>query len=195
MHTRRIGGRRGALLGAATTLLLVGATPAGAQDGGRSVMISDLPIMEQTRIAAEMEARDTEAAELLEEARKHEERGEWSEAARKYERSGALRADGDDLAWRVYDLAGRAHYFSDSPGRASRMWEESAERALIFGNVLEAAHGYLRAAVAAQDAGKRIRTVELGWKAYRLSRSPALTRMQREQLRAHLSVGEGDETG
>lgn len=188
-------GRGGALLGAAAALLLAGTAPAVAQDGERTVVISDLPLMEQTRIAAEIDARNTEASELLEEARAHEEEGEWGRAARRYERSGELRADGDGLAWQVYDMAGRAYYFSDSPGRASRMWEESAERALIFGNVLEAAHGYLRAAVAAQEAGKRVRTVELGWKAYHLSQSPALTRMQREELQAHLSVGEGDERG
>ena len=186
--------RGGKLLGAAA-LLFAAATPVAAQDGERTVVISDLPVMEQTRIAAEMDARDTEAARLLDEAREHEQRGEWGEAAGKYERSGELRADGDDLAWQVYDLAGRAYYFSDRPGRASRMWEESAERALIFGNVLEAAHGYLRAAVAAREAGKRIRTVELGWKAYHLSQSPALTRMQRDQLQAHLSVEGADGTG
>lgn len=194
MQARRIG-RSGAAIGAATAALLLVAAPALAQDGQRTVVISDLPLMEQTRIVAELDERNTEAAQLLEEARSHEEEREWGRAARKYERSGELRADGDDLAWKIYDLAGRANYFSDSPARASRMWEESAERALIFGNVLEAAHGYLRAAVAAREAGKRVRTAELGWKAYHLSRSPALTRVQREALRAHLSVDGEDGTG
>lgn len=194
MQARMIG-QSGAVLGAAAALVLA-ATPAPAQDGERTVMLADLPLIEQTRIIEELDARNTESATLLEEARAHEEEGEWEKAARTYERSGELRAEGDGLAWKVFDLAGRAYYFSESPGRASRMWEESAERALAFGHVLEAAHGYLRAAVAAREAGKRVRTMELGWKAYHLSRSPALTPMQREQLRAHLTVdGEEDETG
>lgn len=193
MQAHRIG-PSGAVIGAAA-LLLIAAAPAPAQSGQRTVVISDLPMMERTRIAEETVARNTESAELLEEARAHEERREWGDAARKYERSGALRSDGDGTAWKVYDLAGRSYYFSDRPGRASRMWEESAERALSFGHVLEAAHGYLRAAVAAQEAGKRVRTVELGWKAYRLSQSPALTRMQRDALQAHLNIGAEDETG
>lgn len=186
--------RAGLLLAAAVALVAVDPAPASAQSEERTVVISDLPLVEQVRIREDTEARESEADRLLEEGRKHEAEGRWERAAESYRRSAELRADDDALGASVYDLAGRAYYFSDKPGRASRMWEESAERALIFGQVLEAAHGYLRAAVSAQESGKQVRASELGWKAYHLTRSPGLTDAQRHELEGHLEVP-GSRTG
>lgn len=106
-----------------TALLVVVGVPATAA-GARAqqperIVISELPMVEQTRIRAETEARASEAGKLLEEARVAERQGEWGRAARRYQRSGELRTDGDRLAANVFGLAGRA-YFSTTgrPGRA-----------------------------------------------------------------------------
>lgn len=177
-------------LGAMVTLLLAAPAAALAQDDGeRPVLLSQLSLAERERIVAEAEARATEAAELMEEAREAEAEMEWRRAAGLYRRSGELRTDADVGAPKVYALAGRAFYFGDRPLRASRMWERSGDRALSFGDVAGAARGYLRAALAAQEAGEEMRANRLGWKAHRLSESPALTRAQREMLRMHLKVG------
>lgn len=104
-------------------------------------------------IQAETETREGEAAELLRQARQAEQQGDWSEAAPLYEKSADLRADGDRLGGTSYALAGRAYFFNDEPGRASRMWEEAGNRALIVGDVIGAARSYLYAAVAVTSFG------------------------------------------
>lgn len=185
---RTVDGR--AVLGAALSLLLaVPATAAAQDDGERPVMLSQLPAAERERVVAETEARAAEAADLLVRARAAEAERKWRRAARLYRRSAELRTDGDAGAWKVYDRAGRAFYFGDRPGRASRMWELAGTRALSFGDVAGAARGYLRAALAAQDADREVRAIRLGWKAHRLAESPALTRAQRATLKMHLKVG------
>lgn len=179
------------IAGGAAMLTL--AAPAAAQE--QRILITDLPLVEQARVRAEMGDRSSEAGKLLEEARTEEEAGRWDRAAGLYEESARLRTDGDALGSTVFDLAGRAYYFSDRPGRASRMWEESGERAMIFGKVMEAAHAYMRAAVSAQENGDRVRASQLGWKAYHLSRSPALTATQRAELQGHLRVPSSEGMG
>lgn len=174
---------------AATAFLAILALPGPgpAQQSGR-ILITDLPLVEQARIQQEKEARATEASELLEEARAAERAGEWKKAARTYRESGRLRTDGDRLSAEVFALAGRAYHFSGDPRRASAMWEEAASRSLIHGDVEGAARHFMYAAVAAKEAGARVRASELGWKAYHLTRSPVLSRAQREELRANLRV-------
>lgn len=167
--------------------LAAAATGARAQQPER-IVISELPMVEQARIRAETEATASEAAALLEEARAAERQGKWGRAARRYESSGELRTDADRLAAKVFELAGRAYYFGDKPARASAMWAEAASRALIYGDVSSAARNYMYAAVAAHDAGERTRAAELGWKAHHLTRSPALSRTEREALERHLET-------
>lgn len=175
-------------LGALALLaLLTVPSPASAQQT-RRILITDLPLMEQTRIETEQKAAETKAGSLLEQARSAEREGDWRKAARLYQQSGELRTDGDRLAAEVYALAGRAYHFSDNEGRASAMWEEAGSRSLIHGDVAGAARSFMYAAVAAQEAGKRTRASELGWKAYHLTRSPLLNRAEKEELRQHLQV-------
>ena len=174
--------------------LLLGPGPGQAQESG-TIVISDLPIEEQLRIRTETEARQPEAGELLREARKAEEAGDWSKAARLYERSAGLRADGDHLGAMSFEMAGRAYFFSDRTGRASRMWEEAAGRSLIVGDVIGAARNYMYAAVAVQEKGKTFRATELGWKAYRLSQSEFISDQERNLIRSHIQLAEGSESG
>lgn len=181
------------IAGGASVLILAAPDPAAAQQ--QRILITDLPMVEQARLRAEIADRRSEAGKLLQEARAEEEAGSWERAARLYEESARLRTDGDALGSTVFDLAGRAYYFGDRPGRASRMWEESGERAMIFGKVLEAAHAYMRAAVSAEEGGDRVRASQLGWKAYHLSLSPALTEAQRAELEGHLRVPSSEDVG
>lgn len=154
----------------------------------RSILISDLPLAEQARIQAEIEAREGEAGDLLRDARTAEQAGDWGRAGRLYEESAGLRSDADHLGALSYERAGRAYFFSDQMGRASRMWEEAASRALIVGDVIGAARNYLHAAVAAQEKGKRSRAADLGWRAYRLTESEHLSSQERDLIRQHLEV-------
>lgn len=187
MRTNRIG--RMVMTMAMGVLLL----PAGIQaQEQRRIVISDLPLAEQVRIQAEAEAREGEAAEFMRRAIRAEKQGEWSKAARLYEQSAGLRTDGDHLGATSYELAGRAYFFNDKPGRASRMWEEAGNRALIVGDVIGAARNYLHAAVAADEKGTRARAADLGWKAYRLTESDLISSQERDLIRSHLEIVGGE---
>ena len=177
------------VLAAVVTAGLVRAGPAAAQENaGEKILIRDLPMAEQVRLAKEAEARETESTDLFRQARGAEQTGEWGKAADLYERSAELRAEGDLMGATGYALAGRAYFFDDRPGRASRVWQKAGNRALIVGDVLAAARNFVHAAVAAQEKGDETRAVELGWKAYYLSGSEALTSRERAMIRMHIQV-------
>lgn len=184
---------------ALAALLAAAALPPAAglaqEEGGaeRGMLIRDLPIVEQQRLNLEGWAREREASELFRRARRAERDGRWAEAAEAYEHSAELQARGERLGAVVYELAGRAHYFSDRPARASRMWEEAGHWGLLFGDVVGAARNFLKAAVAAEETSEHRRAVEVAWKAYRLSRSELLSPAQRQAIRCHLEVVEGRE--
>lgn len=183
---------RGGLAAGTTALVLTMVSPVdGAAQQNRRIIITDLPLVEQTRIRAEAEAGMKKASELRSQARAADKAGNFRKAAQLYEESGRLRTAGEALGIEAFELAGRAYYFGDQPRRASRAWEEAANRGLVLGNVFGASLNYMRAAVAAQDAGNQTRAVELGWKAYHLTQSPQLSKSQRAELRQHLQVSGG----
>lgn len=165
--------------------------PVVGQAQERHILISDLPLAEQVRIRAETEAREGEAGNLFGQARQAEKQGDWRKAARLYEESAGLRSEGPHLGAVSYDLAGRAYYYSGQLNRASRMFEEAGNRALIVGDVIGAARSYMHAAVVAQENGKRLRAADIGWKAYRLTESEHLSPQERDLIRQHLDVVEG----
>ena len=175
-------------------LAAAGVSTLPAQEQQR-ILISDLPLVEQARIQADMEEAGREAGRLVAEARAADRAGDFGKAARLYERSGELRTAGEKFGVEAYELAGRAYYFSDQPGNASKAWEQAGNRGLVLGDVYGAALNYMRAAVAAQDKGQRTRSMDLGWKAYRLTSSPHLTAAQRTKLRSHLEVAGTGSTG
>lgn len=179
----------GAGIAALTLLTLTPAVGAAQQ----RVVITDLPMAEQVRVRAETEARTAadaaEADRLLAEAEKADRSADFRKAAGLYERSGQLRMPSDARGTEALESAGRAHFSADRPGRASRAWEKAAARTLIRGDVYRASENYMRAALAAQDAGDRLRAADLAWKAYHLSESPQLTEAERTRLRQHIRVG------
>lgn len=175
-------------LAAALTVAAVPAAALAQQSHTETLLAGDLSPTERNALRAEAEERAYEAAEQLRQARLAEEAEDWRKAARLYERLAALLPEGERKAIEAYRRAGRAYYFSDDPARASRVMEKAADRALMHGDVYRAADSYLMAGLAAHERGHETRAVELGWKAYHLSRSEVLTEDQREELQARIRV-------
>jgi peptidoglycan-associated lipoprotein len=154
----------------------------------RRVILSDLPMAEQTRIATLAETTGEEADELLSRAVKADEATQHLKAGELFERSAQLRTPGDRRGVEGFEAAGTAYFNADKAKRASRAWEEAGNRALILGDVYAASENYMRAAVAAHEDGNRIRVSDMGWKAYYLTESPQLSKAQRTKLRRHITV-------
>lgn len=172
---------------AAAVLLLVGAPEAAAQ---QSVPLSELPRVEQDRITLEEQSRMQEAEELYRRGKEHWRQGEWRRAAVHFENAAGLRGEGDMKTARLYRKAGDAFFLAGKEGRAVSNFERAAESALRFGDVDLAAGSYLRAALVAVETGDLVRANQNGWKAQRLSGSPALSPEVRQSIREHLQVGE-----
>lgn len=173
----------------AFALTLLVPTDGSAQDDQtRRVILSELPEAEQVRIETLAETTGEEAEKLLHQAReanlvmKHREAGEL------FEQSGQLRTPGDRRGMESFEAAGTAYFNADRPARATRAWEEAANRALILGDVYGASENYMRAALAAHEDGNRVRVSDMGWKAYYLTESSRLSRDQKETLRQYIAV-------
>lgn len=180
---------RPSLAAGAAALVLTLLTPADSDaQQTRRVVITDLPIAEQTEIRARTMASATEADELLRQAEAANGSRKYVETADLFERSAKLRPPGDERGGRAFEKAGHAYFSADKFLRASRAWEEAGNRALIVGDVVAASQNFMRASLAAQEAGKRVRTSELAWKAYYLTESPQLSKNQKRELREHIRV-------
>lgn len=178
---------RPSLAAGAAALVLTLLTPAdGSAQQTRRVVISDLPIAEQLEIRTRAMASDKDADRLLLEAETAHRTGTFLQAADLFEQSARLRTPGDSRGGQGFEKAGNAYFSADEPARASRAWEEAGNRALILGDVFVASQNFMRAAMAAQEAGDRVRTSDLGWKAYYLTESPQLSEEQKRQLRQHI---------
>ena len=174
----------------ALTLTIFTPTDSIAQQT-RRVVITDLPIAEQMQIRTQAETSGKEADELLRRATTANEDGKFKNAGDLFERSGRLRTPGDRHGIEAFEKAGTAYFNADKPMRASRAWEEAGNRALILGDVFAGSQNFMRAAAAAQEAGDRVRTSDMAWKAYYLTESPQLTSAQKRELRSHIrTVGE-----
>ena len=171
----------------ALTLTLLTPTDGAAQQT-RRVVITDLPIAEQMQIRTEAETSRKEADEILQQAITANDERKFRRAAELFERSGRLRTPGDRHGIEAFEQAGTAYFNAEKPMRASRAWEEAGNRALIFGNVFAGSQNYMRAAVAAQESGDRVRTSDLAWKAYHLTESPQLTGDQKRELRSFIRM-------
>ena len=183
---------RSGLLAGGAALLLALATPADA-DGQqtRRVVITDLPMAEQMEIQSEAERSGEQADELLRRARAADRDGEYRQAAGLFEQSGQLRTPGSVQGVDAFREAGRTYYSADRPRRASRAWEEAANRGLVRGDVFAASQDFMRAALAAQVAGDRVRTSDMAWRAYYLTESPQLSDAQRTELRQFITATPG----
>lgn len=154
----------------------------------RRVILSDLPMAEQARVATLAETTGEHADELWSQAEKANQATKYHKAGELFERSAQLRTPGDERGVEGFEAAGTAYFNADKHGRASRAWEEAGNRALILGDVYAASENYMRAAMAAHADGNRIRVSDMGWKAYYLTESPQLTETQRTKLRRHMTV-------
>jgi len=96
-------------------------------------------------------------------------------------RAASLRCDTDPIG--VTDLirAGTAYYGGGNPERARATFVQAADRALAMGDVVQAADGYLRAAIIANQQGDLERDVLIA-KANRLAASPLLSEAHRRLI-------------
>lgn len=172
---------------AAAVLLLAGAPMAVAQ---QTTPVSELSPAERDRMMLESQSRVMDADRLYQEAKAHQERGEWKKAAARYERSARLRGDGDMKTAKLYWKAADAYFLAGKPGRSVTNFERAAASAMEFGDITLAADSYLKAALISQERGDQIRANDNGWKAHRLSGSTALSAEVRRAIRQHLVVGE-----
>ena len=180
--------RPGPLAGAAALFLALAIpTDADAQQT-RRVVITDLPMAEQMEIRSQAERSGERADELLRKARAADRDGKYQRAAELFEESGQLRTPGSEQGVEAFRESGRAYYSADRPRRASRAWEEAANRGLVRGDVFAASEDFMRAAMAAQTAGDRVRTSDMAWRAFYLTESPQLSDAERTELRQFIEV-------
>lgn len=170
-------------------LVLLAPADADAQQT-RRVVISDVPLADQMQIRSQPEWSGEEARRLLREARTADRDGDHRQAAELFEGSAQLRMPSSKLGVVGFEEAGRAYFSAERPMRASRAWEEAANRALIRGDVLSASRNFMRAAGGAHRAGRRVRTSDMAWRAYYLTESPHLSRDQQAELQSHFEFEE-----
>ena len=183
---------RSALLAGAAALALALIIPADADaQQTRRVIISELPMDERVEIRSRAERSGEQADQLLREARAADRDGEYQRAAEMFEQSGQLRTPGSEQGVGAFREAGHAYYRAGKPGRASRAWEEAANRGLVRGGVFAASQDFMRAALAAQKAGDRVRISDMAWRAFYLTESPQLTDAQRTELRKFITATPG----
>ena len=177
-----------AVAAALALTLLVPTAGTAQQERSRRVILTDLPMAEQVEFATLAETTGERSDELLGKARTAHEATKYHEAGELFERSARLRMPGDRRGMEGFDAAGTAYFNADKHRQASRAWEEAGNRALILGDVYAASENFMRAALAANEAGNRIRVSDMGWKAYYLTESPQLSKAQRTELRQHMTV-------
>lgn len=170
---------------AAAVVLLVGAPTALAQ---QAVPVTDLPRVEQEKIAAEAETRVLEANRLYAEGKMFAETGQWKKAAVRFEAAAERRGDGDMKTARLFRRAADAYYLAGKTGRSVENFERAAESGMGFGELNIAAESYLKAALVAHERGDVLRANENGWNAHRLSGAVGLDEDVRQAILSSLIV-------
>jgi hypothetical protein len=102
--------------------------------------------------------------------------------ADKLERAAELRDAEDPQALSILDLAAALAYTGGDLRHARRLLEALSDRALDSGDVMSAAHGLTRAAWVAHEQGDGSAVLSYASRAMRLSHSPLLTPVQRQQI-------------
>lgn len=150
---------------AAGLTVLTMAAPAAAQDAG----------------SAEPEALEARAAAL-------EGVGptQYDEAADLYREAAELREEGDPQAVEDLMRSGKLAYYTGDERRALSDLEKAAERALAFGDVVNAATAYLDAGWIADAMGDGARAYEFAVKGVRLSQSPLIEASLRRELQGRV---------
>lgn len=106
----------------------------------------------------------------------------WPRAARLLERSATMRAADDPERTAAFVAAGRVYSAIGSPAEARRAFEAGADAAAARGAILDAAHAYLDAAIAAALAGDRASASDLLHQGVLLASSPHLGVQEKDAI-------------
>jgi hypothetical protein len=172
MHTHS----RSLLLSLSAALVVVALPPAA-----RAQVLDPIRVTE----------RRVKADKLDADARAFEEK-DWSQlkkAALLRERAAELRAVDDPIGTVSLYWAARDRYYSGQPKAARALMEAAGDRALVLGDVVNAATAYTEAAYISADIRDRKHARALASKARLLATSPMLSEAQRDQLRTRLLQG------
>lgn len=122
----------------------------------------------------------------------HDQPGRYSDAARLYRKSAALRSPTDPRAVESLATAAHLYHYANRLFDARKLMEQAARQALAGGDVLRASLFNLDAAFLAQEVGNQSEVNRLGRAALRLADSPLLTAEQRalivDRLRSNPAV-------
>jgi tetratricopeptide (TPR) repeat protein len=106
----------------------------------------------------------------------------WPRAARLLERSATMRSPEDPERAAAFVAAGRVYTAIGAPAEARRVFEAGADAAAARGAIVEAAHAYLDAAIAAALAGDRTRASSLLDRGALLASSPHLAVQEKDAI-------------
>ncbi len=111
----------------------------------------------------------------------------WEDAASLYRKAAELREAGDAQAVQDLMRSGRLAWYRGKGHRAVSDLERAGDRALAFGDVLNAATAYLDAGWIANRVGDASRAYDLTLKGQQLSRSPLLGAVDRRNLQERVT--------
>jgi hypothetical protein len=106
----------------------------------------------------------------------------WRKAARLLEQSAQLRTGADTEAYTCLLIAGRLRAAAGDYYGARNALEKAAEHAAARGAVMDAAHAYIDAAIAAIEDSNKVIAQDLLGKAQLLAKSPLLTEEQVREI-------------
>jgi hypothetical protein len=123
----------------------------------------------------------------------HDQPVRYSDAARMYRESAALRAWTDAKAVEALASAAHLYNYANRLNDARRTMEQAAQRALARGDVVRASQANLDAAFFALKQGRQLEVDRLGLIAMRLADSPLINAEQRDlimkRIKASPAVG------
>lgn len=117
-------------------------------------------------------------------------RSTWARAARLLEQSAAMRSDDDPERAAAYAVAGRVYTHVGSHAAARRAFEASADAAAARGALVDAAHAFLDAAIAAAYSGDRIAASDFLHRGALLAESPHLDAGEKQGILRRIPDGE-----
>jgi hypothetical protein len=155
------------------------------------VAVVALPVAARAQMLDPIRVTDAvQKAEKLDAEALAVEQNDWSQlkkAARLREEAAELRTPDDPAGTVSLYWAARDRYYSGDPKTARVLMEQTADRALAMGDVLNAVTAYTEAAYICADIKEAERMRTLASKARLLANSPLLTAEQRYQLRNRLA--------
>jgi hypothetical protein len=165
------------LLFTATAMMALVARPAAAQ-----MQTAHQPItVTETEHALRADRLDEEAENY-----ERNDMALWRKAATLRQEAAALRTVDDPKGSLSLYWAARDRYYTGDEAGGRELMVQSAERALVIGDIVHAATAFTEAAYIAAGLSDLASAREYVAKARLLLHSPTLTEAQREQLRANL---------